>query len=97
MSIGTTTDPTGVFFEEDERCTRIAAAEQGRVKSASLLATIHSRAREICGSLSCTSMHFQALSCNDRLPRSLRAVLASPGLQSAKACANVGRRGLPNN
>jgi hypothetical protein len=25
--------------------------------------------REICGNLSCTWMHFQALSCNGRLPK----------------------------
>jgi hypothetical protein len=29
----------------------------------------HSRAEEICGNLSCTSVHFQALSCNGRLPK----------------------------
>ena len=32
---------------------------------------MHSRAREICGNLYGTSMHFQALSCNGRLPKSL--------------------------
>jgi hypothetical protein len=42
--------------------------KQGRARSAGLLATIHSRAREICGILSCTSMHFQALSGNGGLP-----------------------------
>jgi hypothetical protein len=30
---------------------------------------LHFRARGICGNLSCTSMHFQALSCNGRLPK----------------------------
>src|ERR1700733_539089 len=50
--------------------TALQQRKQGRARSASLLATIHSRAREICGILSCTSMHFQALSCNGRLPRS---------------------------
>ena len=35
--------------------------KQGRAWSAGLLATIHSRAREICGILSCTSMHFRHL------------------------------------
>jgi hypothetical protein len=46
--------------------------KQRRARSAGLHATIHSRAREICGNLCCTSMHFQALSCNGRVPKSLK-------------------------
>src|SRR5438309_6662642 len=48
---------------------RSSSWKQGRARSTGLLATIHTRAREICGILSCTSMHFQALSCNGRLPK----------------------------
>jgi len=45
------------------------AFQQLKQGAQGLLATMHSRAREIRGDLSCTSMHFQALSCNGRLPK----------------------------
>jgi hypothetical protein len=47
---------------------KFSERKQGHARSAGLLATIHTRAREICGDLSCTSMQFQALSCDGRLP-----------------------------
>jgi len=47
----------------------IALLPNARVRACGWPLTIQVRAREICGNLSCTSMHFQALSCNGRLPK----------------------------
>jgi hypothetical protein len=50
----------------------IALLPNARVRACGCPLTIQVRAREICGNLSCTSVHFQALSCNGRLPESLK-------------------------
>ena len=42
----------------------IALLPNARVRACGWPLTIHVRAREICGNLFCTSVHFQALSCN---------------------------------
>ena len=47
----------------------IALLPNARVRACGWPLTIQVRAREICGNLSCTSVHFQALSCNGRLPK----------------------------
>ena len=52
---------------------------------------IHSRAREICGNLPCTSVHFQVLSCNGRLPKSLKSETHNAGVEGSSPSLSTNR------